>query len=116
MESLLQRLDRATADLVERANRSIVQVRNARGGAGAGSVWHADGLVITNAHVVHEEHPTVVLSDGREFSATVLARSKTLDIAASPLTQRGSRLYRWAIRWTQNQGSGSWRSAIPGEC
>ena len=89
MESLLQRLDRATADLVERANRSIVQVRNARGGAGAGSIWHADGLVITNAHVVHEEHPTVVLSDGRDFSATVLARSKTLDIAALSIDAEG---------------------------
>ncbi|MCH8868989.1 MAG: trypsin-like peptidase domain-containing protein [Chloroflexi bacterium] len=82
MGSVLLQLDREMGELVEGASKSLVQVRNSRGGAGAGSVWQANGLVITNAHVIHDERPTVVLSDGREFSARVLARSKTHDIAA----------------------------------
>lgn len=89
MGSLLEQLDLEMGELVSKANQSIVQVRNSRGGAGAGSVWHSDGLVITNAHVVHDDSPTVVLSDGREFSARVLARSKKNDVAALSIDAEG---------------------------
>lgn len=89
MTTLLQKLDREMGELVDVASRSIVQIRNSRGGSGAGSVWQSDGLIITNAHVVHDEEPTVVLSDGREFTARVLARSRTLDVAALSIDAHG---------------------------
>ena len=42
----------AGARMVERAQRSVVQVQSRGRGAGAGVIWGADGLVLTNHHVV----------------------------------------------------------------
>lgn len=110
MTSLLQQLDRAVGELVERAGKSIVQVRNSKGGAGAGSVWHSDGLIITNAHVVHDDSPTVVLSDGREFSARLVARSETLDVAALSIDAQG--LASMPIGNSLGVEAGQWVMAI----
>lgn len=110
MESLLQQLDREMGELVERASKSIVQVRNSQGGAGAGSVWHSDGLIITNAHVVHEDSPTVVLNDGREFPARVVARSETHDVAALSIDAQG--LEAMPIGNSLDVDAGQWVVAI----
>jgi len=52
-------------------------------GAGTGFIVSQDGLIITNRHVVSREDAsyTVIFSDGRKFSATILARDTLLDIA-----------------------------------
>ena len=42
----------AGAQMIERAQRSVVQVRSGGRGLGAGVVWDPDGLVMTNHHVV----------------------------------------------------------------
>ncbi len=51
--------------------------------AGTGFIISADGMIITNRHVVDEENAeyTVVLNDGQEYTAKVLAKDTLLDIA-----------------------------------
>ncbi len=91
MSSLLQNFSNDLAAVGETVLRSLVQVRNGRRGVGAGTIWHADGLIITNAHVVagigegrtHEQGGlTVLLPDGRELPAYVMARDTEHDLAA----------------------------------
>jgi serine protease Do len=51
-------------------------------GQGSGFIISADGLILTNAHVVREaKDVTVKLSDRREFSAKVLGSDPATDIA-----------------------------------
>ena len=90
MSTLLQNFSNDLAAVGENVLRSLVQVRNGKRGAGAGTIWHADGLIITNAHVVDgirqgrtgDGALTVLLPDGRELPAHVLARDPEHDLAA----------------------------------
>ena len=52
-------------------------------GGGSGFIVSSDGLVVTNKHVVDDEDAvyTVVLSDGKKYSATVIAKDLTMDVA-----------------------------------
>ena len=51
-------------------------------GQGSGFIISADGLILTNAHVVRDaKEVTVKLSDRREFAAKVLGLDTTTDIA-----------------------------------
>ena len=51
-------------------------------GQGSGFIISADGLILTNAHVVREaKDVTVKLSDRREFTAKVLGSDPTTDVA-----------------------------------
>jgi serine protease Do len=76
----------ASARMIERAYQSVVQVQSGRDrGAGAGVIWDADGLVLTNHHVVASRRrgreARVVLYDGRAFEAEVAKRARNLDLA-----------------------------------
>ena len=79
---MLQRLNDEMASVVDVARRSLVQVRNGWGGAGAGTIWHPEGLIITNAHVVQQAPLTVTLAGDCTLPARVLARDTTADLAA----------------------------------
>ncbi|TXH38380.1 MAG: DegQ family serine endoprotease [Rhodospirillaceae bacterium] len=49
---------------------------------GSGVIVRADGLVVTNNHVIKgADQITVVLNDGREFEAKVIAAEEQLDLA-----------------------------------
>lgn len=52
-------------------------------GGGSGFLVSADGLIVTNKHVVEDEEAeyTVVLPDGNKLPAKVLARDPVLDLA-----------------------------------
>src|SRR5919198_1136130 len=76
------RLSEELALLAERVARSVVAVRNTRFGAGSGVGWNRQGLVVTNSHVVTDEHAEVVLADGTRLPARVAARAPRLDLAA----------------------------------
>ncbi|MDQ3045732.1 MAG: trypsin-like peptidase domain-containing protein [Chloroflexota bacterium] len=70
----------AAADIVERVLPSVVLVYHQRGN-GAGVVWRADGQIVTNSHVAHEDRADVVLADGRRFTGIVAARHPDRDLA-----------------------------------
>lgn len=78
----LQQWNAEMASAVENVRRSLVQVRNGRAGVGAGTIWHADGLVLTNAHVVNHHSLRVTVPDGRTLPARLLAHRSDLDLAA----------------------------------
>lgn len=85
------RISPALAELAARARPSVVQVRNGRRGAGAGVIWRADGAILTNDHVIASGRgaPTVLLSDGRSFEASVSARNPALDLALLQIDAAG---------------------------
>jgi serine protease Do len=68
--------------VAERVRRYTVLVRPGGRGSGSGVIWHSDGTVITNAHVVRGSRVEVTLWDGREFTAEVSSRDSRLDLAA----------------------------------
>ena len=51
--------------------------------------WHADGLVVTNAHVVQRGPLQVVLADGRRLPARLIAQDERLDVAALSIDASG---------------------------
>ncbi len=81
MVNIAQMMSQEITQIVAQVRPSIVQISGKRGSVGAGTVWHADGLIITNAHVVHDEQPRVVLADGRAFEGRILALDRENDIA-----------------------------------
>jgi S1-C subfamily serine protease len=79
---LLQQLNTELETIVSRAKHSLVQVQNGRHGGGAGTIMHADGLIVTNAHVVRRRSPKIRLWDGRELQGRLLAYDERYDLAA----------------------------------
>lgn len=81
--SLLRQLYDDLAGVTAAARRSLVQIANGRGGAGAGTIWHSDGLIVTNYHVIAGRGSLrVTLHTGETLSARVLAASPERDLAA----------------------------------
>ncbi len=80
--SLLQQLNQEMDRVVAAGRRSLVEVQTEGIGGGAGTIWHPDGLVLTNAHVATRPYVRVVLPDGSARPGRVLARDSALDIAA----------------------------------
>jgi serine protease Do len=68
-------------ELAEKLRASSAEVRDGERGVGSGVVWTADGIVVTNAHVVRTRRPRVKLSDGRVFDAEVLRQDRRRDLA-----------------------------------
>ncbi len=66
-----------------------VNVIDGRRGAGSGVLWDADGLIVTNAHVVRSRRASIVLPGGRRASAHLVRRDDTLDLAALQLDEAG---------------------------
>lgn len=68
-------------ELVQRVMPSLVIVRGHRYGAGAGIVWDANGLILTNNHVVGRRTPIVILQNDGEYESRLLARDPDVDLA-----------------------------------
>src|SRR5881394_1102279 len=65
------------------------QERGPMRGVGSGFIVSADGIILTNAHVVDgADEVTVKLTDKREFTAKVLGADKTTDIAVLKIAAR----------------------------
>src|SRR5215208_5626775 len=71
----------AVAQVAARVRASVAEVRS-RGGSGSGTLWSADGTVITNHHVVGGDKARVTLEDGRSYDGRVVARDPRNDLAA----------------------------------
>jgi serine protease Do len=81
--SFWQQLNGEISAVVDSVRPSLVQITNGRGGAGAGTIWHADGLIITNHHVIAGRSSLkVTLPDGRVLPARLLASDPDHDLAA----------------------------------
>jgi serine protease Do len=89
VSELLMQLNDEISAVVERVQRSLVEIKNGRGGVGAGTVWHPDGLIVTNAHVVGRGALKVSLAGGRTLPARVLAHDARLDLAALAVEATG---------------------------
>jgi S1-C subfamily serine protease len=86
MDDLLKALNDGLADVVERVHHSLVQISNGRG---AGTIWHPDGLIVTNAHVIRGHHAlNITLPDKRTLPAQVITVDDELDIAALAVEAR----------------------------
>jgi serine protease Do len=60
-------------------------------GGGSGFIVSADGLIVTNKHVVADENAayTVFTSDGKKYDATVVARDPLQDLAVLRINASG---------------------------
>jgi serine protease DegQ len=68
-------------DIVRRVEPSVVSVLLEQG-IGSGVIWHADGLIVTNQHVVAgAQTVTVALATGERLTATVEASDVRTDLA-----------------------------------
>ena len=96
-------MTRALKEVLQRVQRNLAVVHNGRHGAGAGVIWRADGLILTNNHVVQRGHIRVALDDGREFAARIVHADPEIDLAllrieaddlppSSPVDSRGLRV------------------------
>ncbi|GET35589.1 S1C family serine protease [Microseira wollei] len=76
------------ASIAATLRRSTVQVRSGNDGVGAGVIWHSDGIIITNAHVVRGFSTTVELWDGRVLEAAITAKDPVRDLAAIKVNEK----------------------------
>jgi serine protease Do len=67
--------------IAEQLRRSTVLIHSGGRGSGSGIIWSDDGVLVTNAHVVHGARPSVQLWDGREFEAFTQTRDLRRDLA-----------------------------------
>jgi serine protease Do len=110
MSHLWQQLNHELSSVAEQAHRSLVTISNGRRGAGAGTIWHPDGLILTNAHVVQLHSPRITLPDGRSFAGRVLAHDPKLDLAA--LTVDASDLPTIELGHSKQLRPGDWVLAM----
>jgi serine protease Do len=90
MASTLQQINQELGRIVHKARQALVHVHNGQRGSGAGTIWHSDGLIITNAHVVGSGYPlSVTLQDGTELPARLLAHDRETDLAALVVDANG---------------------------
>jgi len=68
--------------------RSTVQVMTGDSGCGSGIIWRANGLILTNAHVVRGQRAVIRLWDGERLDARVVRRDPRRDLAALSLEAR----------------------------
>ncbi|MBY0502282.1 MAG: trypsin-like peptidase domain-containing protein [Bryobacteraceae bacterium] len=66
---------------LRRSTVSIASQQRGQAGNGSGVIWSADGLIVTNAHVVRGEQLTVDLWDGTRLPATLLKLDPKRDVA-----------------------------------
>jgi S1-C subfamily serine protease len=110
MMDVLQQLNDRLAANVEQVRASLVQISNGRG-AGAGTIWHSDGLIITNAHVVRgHHHLNVTLPDGRTLPSEIIAYDEDQDLAA--LAVQASGLPTIALGDSRDLRPGQWVMAV----
>ncbi len=110
MVETLNALNKEISSVIATVQQSLVQVSNGRRGAGAGTIWHEDGLILTNAHVVQKRAPQVTLRDGRSYPAQLLAADEKLDLAALSIDAKD--LPTIALGDSKSLKIGQWVTAV----
>ncbi len=77
------------AALAANLRASTVRVHDGERGSGSGVVWNANGLIVTNAHVVRGRFAEVEFEDGRRERAIVLRRDDGRDLAVLRMRAAG---------------------------
>ena len=80
--TIFNEINQTMTAVIQAVQQSVVQLSNGQRGFGAGTIWHSDGLILTNAHVVQRREPEVTLADGRTFPSQLLAYDESVDLAA----------------------------------
>lgn len=87
--NLSDRYASALDELVEILRQFMVVIYSGRHGAGAG-ILVDEGLVLTNAHVVHHNRKLrVVLDDDREYAGQLIAQNPEIDLALLRIPKNG---------------------------
>jgi S1-C subfamily serine protease len=112
MVNLLAQFSDEMAAVAAKARRSVVRIVGQQGSIGAGTIWHADGLIITNAHVVSQGEVAVMLPDQTDtaYRAQVIASDREQDIAA--LAIEAVNLPTIAIGDSHRVRAGEWVMAL----
>ena len=108
--NVLDEINQAMTAVIQTVQHCVVQVGNGRRGFGAGTIWHGDGLILTNAHVVQRQAPEVTLADGRKFPSQLLAYDETVDLAA--LYIPANQLPTIALGHSSQLKAGDWVVAV----
>ena len=81
-ENLLDMVSGDIGEIASKVGRSMVGIYTDKHRLGAGTVWHKDGFIVTNAHVIKNGRKLWVESQyGDREVATVLGVDPTKDIA-----------------------------------
>ncbi len=110
MSNLLQELNDDLTASVERTRRSLVEIRNGHGGAGAGVIVRENGLIVTNAHVIGRRSLQVTLPDKRTLPAQLVDFDREHDLALLAVDARG--LTPIDLGDSKQLQSGEWVMAI----
>ncbi len=76
------------AALAERVRAGVVQIKDGRG-AGSGTIWSPDGLIVTNHHVAPGERARVTTTDGLKLEGRAIASLPERDLAILQVDARG---------------------------
>ena len=109
----LEALNDDMSAVVEGVRHSLVKITNGHRGAGAGTIWHPDGLILTNAHLVgHRGYSPlrVTLPDGRTLPTRLLAHGDSRDLA--PLSVDATGLPTIELGDSKQLRSGQWVMAL----
>jgi serine protease Do len=71
----------AIADSLREITVGVHVSGDRRAGEGAGVIWHAEGLVVTNAHCIRHRRVAVRTASGQSLDADVIAHDPRLDLA-----------------------------------
>lgn len=83
-------------DLVERLDPSVVTVQR-DGGTGSGVVYRADGIIVTNEHVVRgAQQVTIAFADGSRVQGRVRATDRRTDLAVVEVPRKNLPVPRFA--------------------
>ena len=111
MDPLIRQLYDDLAAVATQVQAALVQITNGHGGAGSGTIWHADGLIVTNNHVVAGRTDLqVTLFNGDSYPAQILAHDDNLDLAA--LSINADHLPTIEPGDSQNLKPGQWVTAL----
>lgn len=86
------------AEVVKKVRPSVVRIRTRTAeGSGVGTgIVIADGLIVTNEHVIEgDNNPTITLADGKEIKGQVLGFDKKVDLAVVKVDQTGLTIATW---------------------
>lgn len=112
MAALLLELNLDLQAVVDKARKGLVRIEDGRGAAGAGAVWHPQGLIVTNAHVAGRRELAVIDSDGRKWLGRVLARDERLDLAVVLVDTAGSGWREIELGSSRSLKVGQWCMAL----